>query len=207
MSVGNALGEMPSTEGLLGPSCQDPAQRAAAANLLTLGSEHRALRSRRRSASWGARCAPSWLPGGPTLGVGFPAVGSGGSVCFSSSPHLHTASQAQVRVPPRGPVRWICLVGTLWFISSCLGASAVLLGTHLATLGSLQRAADTSPTPWRWSNCLINSKNLGEGHLNAPLVQTDSKDHSNDLTRKGSDFPESAVFLMCCLSDFIRLQC
>lgn len=76
-----------------------------------------------------------------------------------------------------------------------------------STLGSIRRAAGTSPTPRRWPNCLINSENLGEGHLNAPLVQIDSKDHSNDLTWKGSDFPESAVFLMCCLSDFIRLQC
>lgn len=130
-----------------------------------------------------------------------------GSACFSSSPHPHTSSQTQVRVPPRGPMRWIRLVGTLWFISSCLGVYAVLLGTHLATLGSLRRVADTSPTPRRWSSCLINSRNLGEGHLNVPFVQIDSKDHSNDLTRKGSDFPESAVFLMCCLSDFIRLQC
>ena len=37
-----------------------------------------------------------------------------------------------------------------------------------STLGSIRRAADTSPTPWRWPNCLINSENLGEGHLNAP---------------------------------------
>lgn len=156
----NALGEMPSTEGLLGPSHQDPAQRAATVSLLALGSERRALRSRRGSASWGAWRAPGWLPGGPALGVGSPVCRASrpstllgalaplrhqgspqwdlapGSACFSSSPHPHTSAQAQARVPPRGPVRWICLVGTLWFISSCLGAPAILLGTHLATRGS-----------------------------------------------------------------------
>lgn len=81
-------------------------------------------------------------------------------------------------------------------ISSCLGAPDVLLGAPVApevpgTLGSLGQTVDTSPIPQRWPSCLLNSENPGEGHFNSTLVQIHSNEHSNDLTRKGSDSSQS----------------